>query len=288
MKVLSHSKLNSPRRFFEVKHNPPILALHGGAGDWTKRDAEGAIKSIRQALEVGFSEFHRGSAVEAVVESIAVMEDSGFFDAGKGSVRNAMGEIEMDAGLMVGNELKVGAVAVARVKNPIRKALEVMKQGKHVLIAGLKEEWSHGGNTVSGDTVGAVALDDLGNLVAGTSTGGIEGKAPGRIGDSPIPGAGYYATKRIAASCTGIGEIILKVLPAKEVDMLVSMGFPLRIALKAVAEKITGMFGEGNFGIIAVDSSGHVGWSFNTRGMARGVISKGVGPWVSVFEGDIP
>ncbi|BFH72275.1 isoaspartyl peptidase/L-asparaginase [Sulfurisphaera javensis] len=272
-----------------MKYTPPILLIHGGAGDWSKRDSEKGLREIKNALNRGYEEFKRGSAIEAVVEAIAYMEDSGAFDAGIGSVKNAKGEIEMDAGIMHGNTWRVGAVASVRVKNPIKEALRVMLDGKHVLLVGNRGEESLKeflGNSQGGDTVGAVALDEQGNLVAGTSTGGISGKYPGRVGDSPIPGAGYYATPRVAVSSTGIGEIILRVLPAKEVDILVSMGFSIEDSIRSVINKVTEMFGKGNIGMIGIDSKGYAYAYYNTVGMARGVKDKN-NEKSFVFEGEI-
>lgn len=272
-----------------MKYTVPVLAVHGGAGDWNKRDSERGLKEIRNALERGYEEFKRGGAIEAVVESIAYMEDSGAFDAGIGSVKNSEGEVEMDAGIMHGNFWRIGAVASVVVKNPIREALKVMRDGRHVLLVGIRGEKSLSNyipSSFGGDTVGAVALDEEGNLVAGTSTGGILNKLPGRVGDSPIPGAGYYATPRVALSSTGYGEIILRILPAKEVDMLVSMGFTLDDSIRSVVNKVTEMFGKGNIGLIGIDSKGNVSAHYNTVGMARGVKDKNEVK-VFVFEGEL-
>lgn len=271
-----------------MKYQKPILLIHGGAGNWRIRDSEKAKKEISNALDYGYEQFRAGSSIEAVVEAISYMEDSGVFDAGKGSVRNAKGEIEMDAGIMYGNKLQVGAVAAVKVKNPIKLALQVMKDGRHVLLVGkeAEEDFPLFKPLIEGDTVGAVALDNEGNLVAGTSTGGISGKLPGRVGDSPIPGAGYYATSRVAVSSTGIGEIILKILPGKEVDILVSMGFSIEDAIRSVINKVTSIFGKGNIGMIGIDYNGNASAYFNTEGMARGIKSKDEKK-VYVFEGEI-
>ncbi|BAB66917.1 isoaspartyl peptidase/L-asparaginase [Sulfurisphaera tokodaii] len=271
-----------------MKYTKPVLVVHGGAGDWSKRDYEKGLTEIKKTLERGYEEFKKGSAIEAVVEAIAYMEDSGVFDAGIGSVKNSEGEVEMDAGIMHGNSWKVGAVASVKAKNPIKEALKVMLDGRHVLLVGERGERSITnfiGNN-GGDTVGAVALDEQGNLVAGTSTGGISGKLPGRVGDSPIPGAGYYATPRVAVSSTGIGEIILRILPAKEVDMLVSMGFSIEDSVRAVINKITELFGKSNVGLIGIDYKGYATAYYNTVGMARGVKDKNI-VRVFVFEGEI-
>jgi beta-aspartyl-peptidase (threonine type) len=270
-----------------VKYNQPVLLVHGGAGSWEEREQDVVLREIKRALEYGYDFFSKGSAIEAVVESIAYMEDSGYFDAGKGSYKNALGEVEMDAGIMHGNAMRVGAVASVKVKNPIREALKVMLDGRHVLMTEKVEEALAIGKSLhDGDTVGAVALDKDGNLVAGTSTGGINGKLPGRIGDSPIPGAGYYATNNVAVSSTGIGEIILRVLPAKEVDILVSMGFAVEDSVRSVVNKVTELFGKGNLGMIAIDKRGHAAAFFNTKGMPRGIKYPG-GEKILLFEGEI-
>ncbi|MFP3065476.1 MAG: isoaspartyl peptidase/L-asparaginase [Sulfolobus sp.] len=271
-----------------MKYKIPVIAVHGGAGDWNKRDSEKGRNEIIKALQRGYEEFSRGSAIEAVVEAIAYMEDCGVFDAGIGSVKNSRGEVEMDAGIMHGNTLRLGAVASVQVRNPIREALKVMRDGRHVLLVGKRGEETLNSlnSTLSHDTVGAVALDKDGNLVAGTSTGGISGKLPGRVGDSPIPGAGYYATQRVAVSSTGIGEIILKVLPAKEVDILVSLGLSVEDAVRSVVNKITSLFGKGNVGLLALDNRGYVTAYYNTVGMARGV-NDGSVVKAYVFEGEL-
>ncbi|QKR00480.1 arginase [Metallosphaera tengchongensis] len=256
-----------------MKYTSPILLIHGGAGLWRNGSEERVIDSLKEALEVGYLEFNRGSSLEAVRESIASLEDSGVFNAGKGSVKNSHGEVEMDAGIMYGNTLSVGAVASVRAKNPIRKAYEVLQQGKHVLM--VRTYWEETQVLSQGlddrDTVGAVALDKDGNLSAGTSTGGIAGKLPGRVGDSPIPGAGFYATKLVAVSSTGIGELILRTLPAKEVEILRSMGYPLEDSLRAVVNKFTSWFGRDNLGMIALDNQGYASALFNTYAMPRGI-----------------
>ncbi|WP_338603655.1 isoaspartyl peptidase/L-asparaginase [Sulfolobus tengchongensis] len=274
-----------------MRYSLPVLVIHGGAGSWQLPDQDKVKLVISEALERGYYEFRKGSAVEAVVEAIYYMEESGVFDAGKGSVKNSAGYIEMDAGIMIGNTLQAGGIMGLREGSAIKKALEILKQNRHVLM--IASNNPQGDNStfskseISGDTVGAVALDLQGNLVAGTSTGGIRGKLPGRVGDSPIPGAGYYATSNVAISTTGIGEIILRMLPAKEVDILVSMGFNIDDALRAVINKITKIFGKDNIGMIGLDKYGNASSYYNTKGMARGVISADGVKRVFVFEGEI-
>ncbi|MCG3108451.1 hypothetical protein L3N51_00732 [Metallosphaera sp. J1] len=255
-----------------MRYNSPVLVIHGGAGSWRNMERDRALKALRESLERGYGEFRAGSSLEAVVEAIASMEDSGIFNAGRGSVKNSEGGVEMDAGLMYGKTLSVGSVGSIRARNPIRRAYEVLKQGRHVLmVRTVWEDIEMGDNSRDGDTVGAVALDEQGNLSAGTSTGGIRGKLPGRVGDSPVPGAGFYATTRVAVSCTGIGELILRLLPAKEIDMLRAMGYPLDESVRAVMGKFTETFGRDNLGLIALDYQGYASASFNTGAMPRGI-----------------
>ncbi len=255
-----------------MKTNPPVLAVHGGAGYWEEAELEKARIELQKALERGYEEFKRGSSLEAVVEAVAYMEDSGIFNAGSGAVPTESGKRRTDAGVMLGPGLKVGAVANTGLKNPVRAALRVLQEGRHVLVVsdGAELFYGQGLGRVS-DTVGAVALDRDGTLAAATSTGGIRGKRDGRVGDSPIPGAGFYASYESASSCTGIGELILRVLPAKEVDILISMGYDAETAALAVTRKMTRLFGNDNFGIIVLDKYGNFGYGFNTRAMPRGL-----------------
>ena len=255
-----------------MRTSPPVLAVHGGAGKWDDTELERAKVELYKALERGYEEFRRGSSLEAVVEAVAYMEDSGVFNAGSGAVTTESGSRRTDAGVMLGPGLRVGAVANTRLKNPVRAALRVLQEGRHVLIVSDSAEQFYGqGLGRVSDTVGAVALDRDGTLAAATSTGGIKGKREGRVGDSPIPGAGFYATYDSASSCTGIGELILRVLPAKEVDILVSMGYDAETAALAVTRKMTRLFGSDNFGIIVLDKYGNFGYSYNTRAMPRGL-----------------
>src|SRR5690349_6510138 len=205
------------------------LALHGGAGEWAEPSIPLALaslrstaQSIRAMLELG------ASALDAVCHAVALLEDDAVFNAGTGSVLNRDGDVEMDASIMNGSDLRFGAVAaIARVRNPVRVARCVMEQSPHAILAGagaLRFAREHGFEDYdpvteparaehrkrmtrgSHGTVGAVALDAAGRLAAATSTGGTILKLPGRVGDTPLPGAGTYAGGMAAVSSTGKGE----------------------------------------------------------------------------------
>ncbi|HWM44430.1 MAG TPA: isoaspartyl peptidase/L-asparaginase, partial [Burkholderiales bacterium] len=273
----------------------PALAVHGGAGV-LRADKPGARHRavLAQALEAGYEVLKRGEAsLDAVAAAVVILEDSPLFNAGRGSSFNTDGEIEMDASIMDGATLRAGAVAaVRRIRNPILAARAVMENTRHVLLAGsgaerfarnqglqiapaayfrtakrlaaLKKNLKnyHG-------TVGAVALDADGNLAAATSTGGYTGKLPGRVGDSPLIGAGTYADNRACAvSGTGLGEAFIRAAVGHDVcaRMLytsASVGAAARAALKSVAN----LGGDG--GLIALDRRGNVAMPFNSQGMFR-------------------
>ena len=214
-----------------------VIAIHGGAGVM-RRDKPGPANraGLERALDAGYEILRTGrSAIEAVTAAVLVLEDDPLFNAARGGSLNSDGEVEMDASIMEGAKLRAGAVAaVRRIRNPVLAARAVMENTRHVLLAGdgaerfarkqglklespayfrtprqaealrLRRGRNHG-------TVGAVALDGDGNLAAATSTGGYTGKMPGRIGDSPIIGAGTYADNRACAvSGTGLGEAFIR------------------------------------------------------------------------------
>ena len=202
-----------------------------------RRERPGAPqrKALERALDAGYEVLKLGSALDAVTAAVVVLEDDPFFNAGRGSSFNSDGEIEMDASIMDGAGLRAGAVAaVRRIRNPILAARAVMEKTRHVLLAGdgaerfarkqglrlEPPEYFHTARRLTAlrkkrvsyhGTVGAVALDAEGNLAAATSTGGYTGKMPGRVGDSPIVGAGTYADNRACAvSGTGLGEAFIR------------------------------------------------------------------------------
>ncbi len=286
-----------------------VLVAHGGAGDYSKAApevVEARKVALAAALRKGGAILEGGGrSLDAVVAAIQVLEDSGAFDAGKGSYYSEDGVPELDASLMDGSTLAAGAVAsVRRVANPIELARLVMQRTRHVLLVGSgaeefarsqgmelvspyyffnEREWARWrkareaarGGAREADparergTVGVVALDRAGHLAAGTSTGGTVMKMPGRVGDSPIIGAGTYADDRLAAvSATGHGESIIQVTLARHVADLVGAG---RTPADAAAEgiRVLGARASGSGGVIVVGPGGEPGFAFNTPAMAR-------------------
>ena len=266
-----------------------------------RRDKPGAQQRtvLNDALRVGYEILkNHGKSLDAVTAAVMVLEDSPLFNAGRGSCFNAEGEIEMDASVMEGERLRAGAVAaVRRIRNPVLAARAVMEKSRHVLLAGSGAEAfarRHGlpleapgyFKTMTRlaalkrnlknhhGTVGAVALDQDGNLAAATSTGGYTGKLPGRIGDSPIIGAGTYADNRACAvSGTGLGEAFIRAAVAY--DVAARMRYrkeSLARAAAAALANVARLGGDG--GLIAVDRRGNVAMPFNSEGMYRASVDR--------------
>lgn len=253
----------------------PRLVIHGGAGNWDRLQREEALTVIREALIKGQEVLSERDSLHAVVTSIHIMEESGVFNAGKGSVKDEDGHVTMDAGLMT-SDMRVGSAILVRGGSAIEKALRVLEENRHVIISFYDEEEQPsitGEAPDVGDTVGAIAVDRECMMASGTSTGGIRNKKHGRVGDSPVPGSGFYASEYVAVSSTGIGEYILRIMPAKEISTLVSLGFPLDVSVSALVSKMTRQFGEGNFGVIALDRHGNYSVGYNTHYMPWGTIS---------------
>jgi beta-aspartyl-peptidase (threonine type) len=285
------------------------IAIHGGAGV-LRSDKPGARHRavLKQALAAGYDILKRGeTSLNAVAAAVVVLEDSPLFNAGRGSSFNSDGEIEMDASIMEGATLRAGAVAaVRRIRNPILAARAVMEKSRHVLLGGsgaeafarrqgLRLEPPRYFKTMHRlaalrknlknyhGTVGAVALDQEGNLAAATSTGGYTGKLPGRIGDSPIIGAGTYADNRACAvSGTGLGEAFIRAAVAYDVSarMRYSSQSLARAAAGALAN-VARLGGDG--GLIAVDRRGNVAMPFNSEGMYRAAVDRRGKTSVEVF-----
>ncbi len=283
-------------------HLEYVLIIHGGAGNFNSAEFSEEkyneyYSTLNRVLEYGDSLLRIGSSsVDVVTACITLLEDSPLFNAGKGSVFNEKGYIEMDASVMDGSTLSAGAVAgVKTIKNPIKAAYLVMKDGKHVLLGGEGAEKFAKSNNLEivspsyfhvqevydnylkqkkekGGTVGAVALDRNGNLAAGTSTGGMMMKREGRIGDSPIIGAATYADNNCCAvSTTGHGEFFIRFVVAYDICALMKYsGMNLDAAAEEVIQKIGKAKGKG--GVIALDKEGNAAISFNTLSMYRGMI----------------
>ena len=279
---------------------------------------------LKTSVQAGYRQLRKGAcSAEAVVAAIRVMEDSPLFNAGKGAVFNADGKNEMDASIMEGAGLNAGAVAsVCHVKNPIELASRVMTESEHVLLMGagaelfarqqdielvdsdyfhtdfrwqqlqgikaaknaekketpeeLRDQWF--------STVGAVALDQHGDLVAGTSTGGTSNKRWGRVGDSPIIGAGTYASNNsCAVSATGHGEYFIRYVVAYNICNRVELGASLKDAANLVVNDIlVKVRGEG--GVIAIDKAGNIATPFNSEGMYRASINTDGEMFVSIYR----
>ena len=282
-----------------------VIAIHGGAGVM-RRDKPGQPHRavLKQALEAAY---RQKTAMDAVTAAVTILEDSPLFNAGRGSCFNADGEIEMDASVMEGARLRAGAVAaVRRIRNPVLAARLVMEKTRHVLLAGAgaeklarqhglplePPEYFHTALRRSAlqrklknhhGTVGAVALDEDGNLAAATSTGGYTGKLPGRIGDSPLIGAGNYADNRACAvSGTGLGEAFIRAAVAYDVAArLRYRGESLASAARAALRNVARLGGDG--GLIAVDRRGNVAMPFNSEGMYRGSIDRRGKTTIAIF-----
>ena len=297
-----------------------FVILHGGAGTWRESKVKSkAVEAIGRCAKLGREVLEStDDALASVVEAVKCMEDSGYLNAGVGSVLDLLGERSLDAGLMTSTGLVGAVAAVRRVKNPILLARFIAENTPHVLLAGeradelglllgleplppppphvferyreslarllgksvgdayylkiyalldalknLKKSLSE--SLLLGDTVGAVAVDDKGVLAAATSTGGVSLKLPGRVGDSPIPGAGFYSGKYTACSATGYGEVIIREMPCRRLEELVGSGLGLNEAAEVVIREATSRHGAGNMGFIAVDREGRFVVKYNTE-----------------------
>lgn len=268
------------------------LALHGGAGAIAERAYKREEEHMAALLEEGAAMLARGaSALDVVTAMAEALEASGLHQAGKGSAPNTDGIVELDASIMDGATRKAGAVAaISNFLSPIRVARGVMEKTPHVLLTGAGAEkfavaegfarvadpknyyvTAQSGLAAMG-TIGAAALDTSGKLAAATSTGGVSGKMPGRVGDAPIIGAGCWADERAAVSCTGLGEYFMRVNAAADVSARIAYaGQSLDEAAFGVIEDVRRLGGYG--GLIAVDAKGHIAAPFASQGMKRGLAS---------------
>ena len=276
------------------------------------------VESGQKMLEAG------ASALDAVTEAVRLLEECPLFNAGIGSVFTAAETHELDACVMDGNSLQAGAVAgVKHLRNPVLAARLVLDKSPHVMLIGegaeafagaegmelvnnslfstdmrfqqLLEARSHGEFILDHDaplderqkmgTVGAVALDFNGNLAAATSTGGMTNKLPGRVGDSPLVGAGCYANNAsVAVSCTGTGEVFIRTLAAYDISALMDYGnlSLLEACERVVMEKLPALGGSG--GLIAIDREGNVVLPFNSEGMYRAWAYAGDTPTIGIYK----
>ena len=298
--------------------NKPVvygLVIHGGAGTITRKNMSSEKESayrgkLTKALAAGFEILEKGgSSMNAVETTIRIMEDSPLFNAGKGAVFTNAGTNELDASIMDGSTLQAGAVAgVKTIKNPISAARKVMEETRHVMLAGDGADYfakEQGLEIVNNDyfyterrwkalqkaqdaekhgTVGCVALDRNGNLAAGTSTGGLTNKRWGRIGDTPIVGAGNYANNQTCGvSGTGQGEYFIRGNMAFDVSALMNYSsLSVEQAARQVIGKLSGRGGRG--GLIAMDKNGNIAMPFNTEGMYRGYYLNGSEPIIKIYN----
>ena len=285
------------------------IAIHGGAGTILREKLSDEQRAkyeagLSAALDAGAKDLaERGNALDAVTAAVVLLEDDPLFNAGRGATFTFEGGIELDAAIMDGRTRAAGAVAgVTSVKNPVLLARAVMEQGTHVFLCGAGAErfarehdieavdpvWfetperrrqleefrqQNSGwfdSSVKYGTVGAVARDSEGHVAAATSTGGLTGKRWGRIGDSPVIGAGTYADDRACAvSATGAGEYFIRTAAAKAIaDRMVLLGESAQAAADAVIAEIGELGGEG--GVIVAAADGGTAFALNTAGMYRG------------------
>ena len=276
---------------------PPAIVIHGGAGWFSNMSSEeirDLKKGLRMAADKGFEILEDGgSSVDAVEAAIIILEDNPLFNAGRGSVYTSEEKQEMDASIMTGRDNEAGAVSsVTNVKNPITLARYVMEQTPHVMFTSSGAEKLAKDNNIEQvdqsyfanpdrlkslkktqenkkGTVGVVAIDTNGVITAGTSTGGMTNKAPGRVGDSPIIGAGTWVENNsCGVSATGHGEYFIRFSVAKEICVKVRyQNKSIQQASTEVMSKLKEIGADG--GVIVMDSKGNYAFAFNTPAMAR-------------------
>ena len=303
---------------------PISIVVHGGAGDISPDRHASARQGCQEAALIGWRVLQNGgSALDAVEAAVRALEDNPAFNAGTGACLTAEGNIELDASIMDGRTLNLGAVAgIGLIKNPISLARKVLVS-PHVLLVGRGAEqfaeeqgipsckfddllterqyqlWKkylaeHGlspddepsiirrevgvlaaRNEEKHGTVGAVAVDSSGALAAATSTGGIHNKYPGRVGDSPLVGCGFYADEQAAVSCTGHGEDFVRLMIAKRASDFVAQGRPAQEDAEA-AIAFLGDHATGTGGLILVDHLGGTGFAWNSQNLARAYMREGM------------
>ena len=275
----------------------PALLIHGGAGADPAFGREDLRQGIRDAVAAGWTRLRDGgSAVDAVEAAVCAMEDNPRFNAGRGSVLTTDGTVEMDASIMEGDTLRNGAVAcVTNMLHPITLARRILDHERYSFFVGegamararalgvpfcdpeelITDVQRKRLESFIAGTVGAVAMDRRGLIAAATSTGGMTGKPPGRVGDSPLIGCGTYAESTSGGvSCTGEGEAIIRVVLARRtIDILKVAGDPMhacQIAMDILLEE-----GRGGGGLICIDWKGRLGWAHSTPLMPVGFMTPG-------------
>ena len=299
-----------------IDQNKIAIVIHGGAGiilkeNISKSKEDSIINKLDEAITRGWELLKNGESSElAVIETIKILENSSLFNAGKGSVFNSNGKVENDASIMRGNDLNAGASSrTTNVKNPITLAANIMNHSEHVFLSGkgaekfakernleiVDNEYFHTEfrynqlidkkNEDKYGTVGCVAIDINGNIVAGTSTGGMTNKKWGRIGDSAIIGSGTYANNNSCGiSSTGSGEYFIRTVAAYQVSSLLEYNnYNLNNAMsKVIYEKIGKIGGDG--GMIGIDKKSNISMEFNTPGMYRAFVNKNEEKKILLYE----
>jgi isoaspartyl peptidase/L-asparaginase-like protein (Ntn-hydrolase superfamily) len=285
------------------------MALHGGAGAKRGADYSREVPHMRGLVEAARDRLAKGaSALDVVVETVRALEDSGLYVAGRGSSPNTAGIYELDASIMTGPERHAGAVAALQgFQNPVEVARLVLEKTPHVMLAGegaamfarehgcapIKDPdawFTHAGATednhppgrLAHGTVGCVVLDADGNMAAATSTGGVFGKLPGRVGDTPVIASGSWCDGEVAVSGTGQGEYFMLTAACAQVGWRVAAGQDVQEAVAAVLEEIGELGGDG--GLIAVDREGRLATLYNSEGMKRAVLTPGGDIRSEVFD----
>jgi len=276
------------------------MALHGGAGAKRNRDYSREIPHMQGLVEAARDLLAKGaSALEVAVATVRELEDSGLYVAGRGASPNELGQYELDASIMTGPERHAGAVAALQgFRNPVEVARLVLEKTPHIMLAGDgaarfagqhgctrvddPEAWftragqgedNHPPGKLAHGTVGCVVLDADGNMAAATSTAGVFGKMPGRIGDTPIIASGTWCDGGVAVSGTGQGEYFMLTAACAQVGWRVAAGQDLQEAVADVLTEIGDLGGDG--GLIAVDREGRLATLYNSEGMKRAVLTPG-------------
>lgn len=288
----------------------PVILVHAGAGgvsdDLVSQEAD-CRSALERALLAGAGSLEAGNAVDAVCAAVMVMEGFALFNAGYGSVLCSDASVEMSAAVMRGSDRAAGAVAMLRrTRHPVAAARSLLdappvllagaRADEHAAAVGLEqhdpsefvtdrqrrrlERWLSSREDRERGTVGAVCLDGSGMLAAATSTGGRLGQRPGRVGDSPLIGAGTWADRAVAVSCTGAGEAFIRCGAARLLGALVAQGASVELAARTALGEVAECDGVG--GVIAVDADGNVALPFSTEAMPRGVWRPGQPPLVDV------